>query len=137
MFGRRRSSGARESGRTRLHETRPVRRVPTRWRLAGQLCLPWHQSRASRRGPVPGEIKVVTTCSLWYVPSRTQEDGHMDTTRIALITGASQGLGRALAADLAGRGWTLVVDARRADRLAEAVASFPAGRVIAIPGDVA
>jgi len=61
----------------------------------------------------------------------------MDTTRVALITGASQGLGRALAAELADRGWTLVVDARRADRLAAAVQSLPADRVVAIPGDVA
>ena len=58
-------------------------------------------------------------------------------TRTALVTGASQGLGRALAAELAGQGWTVVVDARRADRLAAAVSGFPAGRVIALPGDVA
>lgn len=31
---------------------------------------------------------------------------------VAIITGASQGLGRALALELAGRGWSLVVDAR-------------------------
>ena len=37
--------------------------------------------------------------------------------RVALITGASQGLGLALAEALADRGWTLVIDARRADRL--------------------
>ncbi len=61
----------------------------------------------------------------------------MESTRIALITGASQGLGRALAAELAARGWTLVVDARRADRLAVAVESLPDDRVIAIPGDIA
>ena len=61
----------------------------------------------------------------------------MQSTRVALITGASQGLGRALAAELADRGWTLVVDARRADRLAAAVESLPADRVVAIPGDVA
>ena len=61
----------------------------------------------------------------------------MTTNRVALITGASQGLGRALAAGLAERGWTLVVDARRADRLAAAVSGLPEGRVIAIPGDVA
>ena len=54
----------------------------------------------------------------------------MHTTRVALITGASQGLGRALATELAGRGWTLVVDARRADRLAAAVESLPADRVV-------
>jgi NAD(P)-dependent dehydrogenase (short-subunit alcohol dehydrogenase family) len=61
----------------------------------------------------------------------------MHGTPVGLITGASQGLGRALAAELAGRGWTLVVDARRADRLAAAVESFPAGRVVAVPGDIA
>ncbi len=39
---------------------------------------------------------------------------------VAVITGASQGLGRALATELAQRGWHLVIDARRAERLAEA-----------------
>jgi len=57
--------------------------------------------------------------------------------RVALITGASQGLGLALAEALADDGWALVIDARRADRL-EPVASALAERtpVVAIPGDV-
>lgn len=58
------------------------------------------------------------------------------TSPTALITGASRGLGRALAAELARRGWRVVVDARDADRLAAAVAGFP-GWVTAVPGDVA
>ncbi|NYJ05985.1 SDR family NAD(P)-dependent oxidoreductase [Petropleomorpha daqingensis] len=59
-------------------------------------------------------------------------------TRTALITGASRGLGRALAAALNERGWRLVVDGRDADRLAAAVAALPHPEdVIAIPGDVA
>jgi NAD(P)-dependent dehydrogenase (short-subunit alcohol dehydrogenase family) len=56
---------------------------------------------------------------------------------VALITGASQGLGRALATELADRGWVLVIDARRADRL-EATAAELARKthVVAIAGDV-
>ncbi|HTD51124.1 MAG TPA: SDR family oxidoreductase, partial [Acidimicrobiia bacterium] len=58
--------------------------------------------------------------------------------RVALITGASQGLGLALAAALATDGWTLVIDARRADRLATAAAELATHTtVVAIPGDVA
>lgn len=59
-------------------------------------------------------------------------------THTALITGASRGLGRALAATLAERGWRLVVDGRDAERLAAAVAAFPRPDLVtAIPGDVA
>ena len=56
--------------------------------------------------------------------------------RIAIITGASQGLGEALATALAAGGWAVVVDARRADRLSAAVEAMP-GEVVGVPGDVA
>ena len=57
---------------------------------------------------------------------------------VAVITGASRGLGRALASSLAARRWDLVVDARGGDALAEATAGFTGdGRVVAIAGDVA
>jgi NAD(P)-dependent dehydrogenase (short-subunit alcohol dehydrogenase family) len=60
------------------------------------------------------------------------------TLPTALVTGASAGLGRALAAALSGRGWRLVVDARDAARLADAVAAFPRPDLVtAVPGDVA
>lgn len=57
---------------------------------------------------------------------------------VAIITGASKGLGRALGAALAERGWDLVLDARTAGVLAEtAVALSTYGtRVEALPGDV-
>src|SRR3954466_1332592 len=56
----------------------------------------------------------------------------------ALITGASRGLGLALARGLAERGWRLVIDARGADALEEARAELSAQTdVTAIAGDVA
>jgi NAD(P)-dependent dehydrogenase (short-subunit alcohol dehydrogenase family) len=56
----------------------------------------------------------------------------------ALITGASRGLGLALARALAAEGWDLVIDARGANAL-EAVRAELAGvtRVTAVAGDVA
>src|SRR4051794_23730648 len=59
-------------------------------------------------------------------------------TSTALITGASRGLGRALAAALNERGWRLVVAGRDAVRLAPPVAGSPRPDLVtAIPGDVA
>jgi NAD(P)-dependent dehydrogenase (short-subunit alcohol dehydrogenase family) len=59
----------------------------------------------------------------------------MDT---ALITGASRGLGLALARELARRSWRLVIDARGADALEDARAELARRtEVVAVPGDVA
>jgi len=56
----------------------------------------------------------------------------------ALITGASLGLGRAVAFELARRGWTLTIDARHAEPLAStAWALSELTTVRAVPGDVA
>src|SRR5687767_1191686 len=54
---------------------------------------------------------------------------------VAIITGASRGLGQALAAGLAGEGWDLVLDARGATALAEAAAALPKS-VTTVPGDI-
>ncbi len=60
------------------------------------------------------------------------------TDGVAWITGASSGIGAAVALELARRGWTVAVTARRTDAL-EAVAreaeSLP-GRIVAHAGDV-
>jgi NAD(P)-dependent dehydrogenase (short-subunit alcohol dehydrogenase family) len=59
-------------------------------------------------------------------------------TKVAIVTGASRGLGLALARGLADRGWALVIDARGEDALGEAAAELAATTtVLAIPGDVA
>ena len=61
------------------------------------------------------------------------------SNRVAIITGASRGLGAVIARMLARRGYDLVVGARNRDPLEEAVVSFArwGSRVAAVDGDVA
>ncbi|HYZ68478.1 MAG TPA: SDR family oxidoreductase [Mycobacterium sp.] len=54
----------------------------------------------------------------------------------AIVTGGSRGLGRAIAAALLDRGWTVVIDARRGADLDATAAELNSARLIAIPGDV-
>lgn len=57
--------------------------------------------------------------------------------RVALITGASRGLGLALTGALVGRGWEVIVDARDGTALHRAIDDVAGpGRVLALPGDV-
>jgi len=65
--------------------------------------------------------------------------GGMTTNhRIAIITGASRGLGLALAGGLAADGYRLVVDGRDGAALRAAVAGLPdPAAVTAVPGDIA
>jgi NAD(P)-dependent dehydrogenase (short-subunit alcohol dehydrogenase family) len=61
----------------------------------------------------------------------------MSDDQTAIITGASQGLGLALARELAQRGWTLVIDARTATDLEQAALELTALTAVhAVPGDV-
>lgn len=60
---------------------------------------------------------------------------------VAIVTGASRGLGLALAGGLVDRGWSLVVDARSAGPLADADRELVArkvngAQVVAVPGSV-
>jgi NAD(P)-dependent dehydrogenase (short-subunit alcohol dehydrogenase family) len=57
--------------------------------------------------------------------------------RHAIVTGGAQGLGLALARELARHGWRLVIDARRADRLDATTRDLATrSKVVAIAGDV-
>ncbi|HMD45005.1 MAG TPA: SDR family oxidoreductase [Acidimicrobiales bacterium] len=60
---------------------------------------------------------------------------------VAVVTGASRGLGLVLAGELSARGWSLVIDAREPGPLEAAARTLAdasgAGAVVAVPGDVA
>ena len=58
-----------------------------------------------------------------------------DMKPVAIITGASRGLGLALATGLSEAGWRVVVDARTESDLASA-AEWIGGDVVTVPGDV-
>jgi NADP-dependent 3-hydroxy acid dehydrogenase YdfG len=62
------------------------------------------------------------------------EPGH----RIAVVTGASAGVGRAIASAFGGLGWTVALGARRLDRLEETADQVRAagGEAVALPLDV-
>ncbi|MDI5974404.1 SDR family oxidoreductase [Streptomyces sp. SL13] len=56
---------------------------------------------------------------------------------VAIVTGASRGLGLALARGLSARGWDLVLDARSPEPLRAAARGLPgSGEVVPVPGDV-
>jgi len=59
----------------------------------------------------------------------------MSDEKTAIVTGASRGLGLALATGLAAAGWRLVVDARDGRALAAAVRHLP-GEHAVLPGDI-
>ena len=69
-------------------------------------------------------------------PAPVRTVAGMEATRTALITGASRGLGLALARALAGDGWWLVIDARTPGPLADAAGELARRTTVrAVTGD--
>jgi NAD(P)-dependent dehydrogenase (short-subunit alcohol dehydrogenase family) len=83
---------------------------------------------AAGHGPMPGPRRVPSVGSM-------DDVGTDRATRTAIVTGASRGLGLALAAGLAGAGWRLVLDARDGEALSAAAWGLPGAHTV-LPGDV-
>src|SRR3990170_4299363 len=100
--------------------------------------------RACGRGTLPHQLRkggrARRATSRPRKPNRNPKGNNVMTENVAktaLITGASRGLGLALASRLAREGWTLIIDARGKDGLETARAELSEHtRVLAIPGDV-
>jgi NAD(P)-dependent dehydrogenase (short-subunit alcohol dehydrogenase family) len=58
------------------------------------------------------------------------------SSKIALVTGAGSGVGRASALALMQTGFTVVVTGRRADKLEETAKAGPAGKSLVVPSDL-
>ncbi|MFF5470345.1 SDR family oxidoreductase [Streptomyces achromogenes] len=57
-------------------------------------------------------------------------------SKIAVVTGAGSGIGRAVAVELLRAGWSVVLAGRRAEPLAETAALAPGAASLAVPADV-
>jgi NAD(P)-dependent dehydrogenase (short-subunit alcohol dehydrogenase family) len=57
-------------------------------------------------------------------------------SKVAVVTGAGSGIGRAVSLALAGAGWRVALAGRRAEALQETLASGPPGSMLAVPTDV-
>src|SRR4051794_27240419 len=122
----------------RAHRGRARRGPPRAARLRlGDAPGARARGRRGRRRAVPARLRAGARGARRPQPRRRGGGGMSAAT--AIITGASRGLGFALADALAQRGWRLVIDARNADELEAARVRLAqhGAEVLAIPGDVA
>src|SRR4051812_36816459 len=104
---------------------------PTSWPSSGSPTARRRRCTPCAKGWSGGRGLGLRPNSRW---SRRPRRRSVEAMPTAIVTGASRGLGLALARALAERGWRLVVDAREPGPLAVAAARLPGA--VALAGDV-
>src|SRR6187399_650889 len=106
--------------------------------------LPTKELFTTKGSKGTNEIYICFAISVTFVVEGSFDEERFDTvllmlaSKVVAITGASAGIGRAVAEQCAAAGAAVVVNARRAERLTEVVAAIASrgGRAHAVAGDV-
>src|ERR1700730_3139013 len=110
-------------------QAKPLRREISPTVSRSVVCM-----RAALPGAAGPSLDIKLTLTTSMGPSTETPCAGRDTMPVAVITGASRGLGLATARALAGRGWDVVADARGAAELSAALSGTPTA--LLVPGDV-
>ncbi len=102
-------------------ESRGISRDDVRAEIEARIPLPHHpaagrdreQRRLLRVAVVEGRHRPDPRRQRRRIPWRLTGDSSESSARVAVVTGASAGIGRAIAVALAGLGWTVAIGARR------------------------
>jgi NAD(P)-dependent dehydrogenase (short-subunit alcohol dehydrogenase family) len=94
---------------------------------------------AGCRRPGAAATGVASAAPPAHIAARSAAEETRMSSKIAVVTGAGTGVGRAAALALLGGGWSVVLTGRRKDALEEtiAMAGDAAPRAMAVPADVA
>jgi uncharacterized protein len=95
---------------------------------------------------VPWRIELAAICEgifpsfmdHFYFKCARKKNMHLDNTKVAIVTGASSGIGKAIASDLCAKGLTVIMIARNKDKLFTAAKEMAdlGGNPVPIPCDV-
>jgi NAD(P)-dependent dehydrogenase (short-subunit alcohol dehydrogenase family) len=100
-------------------------------------CLQvWEYCRTRSSAALPQSAIAAHVVRLQDDPEQNAEDDMADAQKVALVTGAGTGIGKAVALALAKDGYAVVLAGRRADKLEETAREAGNAKTLSVPTDV-